>query len=157
MNTAKRTLLTAAIAAAAIAATAQGHVTFKGSVIPLDRPHHPTRMCLVVNGHWQDVPVRRNGNFKFTIRQGQRARIISGCEGFVPKEVLIDATHANQHRGDRRTVRFDVELERRDSADSLHHPHISGNLAFAAGTGRILVGYNDLLERAEPTLITAAP
>ena len=91
MNTAKRTLVSAAIFAAAISAFAQGPVTFKGSVIPLANDHGRASIRLSVDGVQQDIRVKNNGHFRFTVQHGQQVRMISSCEGFVQKEVVIDA------------------------------------------------------------------
>jgi len=74
MNTAKRTLLSAAIFAAAISAFAQGPVTFKGSVIPLANDHGRASIRLSVDGVQQDIRVKNNGHFRFTVQQGQQMR-----------------------------------------------------------------------------------
>ena len=136
MTTAKRTLLSAAIFAAAISAFAQGPVTFKGSVIPLANDHGRASISLSVDGMQQDIRGKNNGQFRFTVQQGEQVRKISSCEGFVQKEVVIDAAHAsaNQH-----TVKFDVELQEQNASCDLYHKDPAGSLGFAEGTGRLVV------------------
>jgi hypothetical protein len=153
MNTAKRTLLTAAIATAAIAATAQVQVTFKGSVITLAPATERVHIYLLVNGNEREVSVSANGNFKFTVEAGQTVTMQSTCKGFVEKQVLIDASNAKK-----RTVNFDVELEAQDEYGSLYHPNPAGHIAFADGTGRLLVAYDNTLVRMDDhPLIAATP
>ena len=84
----------------------------------------------------QDIRGKNNGHFRFTVQQGEQVRKISSCEGFVQKEVVIDAAHAsaNQH-----TVKFDVELQEQNASCDLYHKDPAGNLGFAEGTGRLVV------------------
>lgn len=155
MNTAKRTLLTAAILVAAIAAFAQAPVTFKGSVLPLGPDHGPILVHLSVDGQPQEVRVKANGHFRFTVQQGQQVRMVSSCEGFVEKEVVIDAAHFSKGRPDLRTVEFDVELEQQNVLGDLYHPEPVGNIAFAKGTGRLLVARGDSATKQEQKLTAA--
>lgn len=158
MNTAKRTLLTAAIAAAAIAATAQDNITFKGSVITLAPASEPVRIHLLAGGLERAVSVSANGNFKFTVREGETVTMRSVCNGFVEKQVLIDARNADERRAKNRVISFDVELEAQDEYEGLYHPNPAGQLAFADGTGRLLVAYdNTILRLNNHPLIAAAP
>ena len=152
MNTAKRTLLSAAIFAAAISAFAQGPITFKGSVIPLADQHGRASISLSVDGVQQELRVKNNGHFRFTVEAGEQVRMISSCEGFVQKEVVIDAAHAgaNQH-----TVKFDVELQKQNASCDLYHKDPAGNLAFAEGTGRLVVAYGDRSVQQESKVLAA--
>lgn len=158
MNTAKRTLLTAAIAAAAIAAAAQGQLTLKGSIITLAPASEPVRIQLLIGGLEQSVHVSANGNFKFTVEVGQTVTMRSTCKDFVQKEVLIDAGNAGDSSDKKRTIHFDVELETQDAFGRLYHPNPAGRIAFASGTGRLLVAFDNALARMEDVpLIATAP
>jgi hypothetical protein len=152
MNTAKRTLISAALAAAAIAATAQGTVTFKGSVITMAPATEPVRIHLLVDGTEREVQVNANGYFKFTLQAGQAVTMRSACNGFVEKEVSIDTRNVKLA-----TVRFDVELEEQDARGIMYYPNPVGQIAFAEGTGRILVAYDHQLMRADPVLVATNP
>lgn len=145
MNTAKRTLLTAAIAALAIVGFAQDQVTFKGSVIPMGSGHGPVRVTLTVDGLPQDLRIKANGNFRFTVLQGQEVRMVSSCEGFVAKEVVINVAHVSDGKSNNRSLEFDVQLERQLVAGAQYKPDTAGNIAFAQGTGRVLVAYDKRL------------
>jgi|GEM_PF-6314491 len=155
MNTAKRTLVSAAILATAISAFAQGPITFKGSVIPLANQHGRASISLSVDGVPQGLRVKNNGRFRFTMKHGQQVRMISSCEGFVQKEVVIDAAHAGEGSVNQRTVKFDVELQEQNASCDLYHPDPAGNLAFAAGTGRLVVAYGDRSVQQEAKLLAA--
>ncbi|MGB3868239.1 MAG: hypothetical protein WA937_02120 [Flavobacteriales bacterium] len=145
MNTAKRTLLTALIAAAAIAGFAQEQVTFKGTVIAMGTAPGPVNVCLTVDGLPQDLRIRANGNFLFTAQEGQQVRMISSCEGFVTKEVVIDVAHLSDGTAKNRSVKFDVQLSRKRVAAEQCQPEAAGNIAFGTGTGRVLVNYDNRL------------
>ena len=145
MNTAKRTLLTAAIIAAAIAGFAQDQVTFKGTVTPMGASNEPVRVSLTVDGLPQDLRIRANGNFRFTVQQGQEVRMVSSCEGFVAKEVVINVAHVSDGKSSNRSLEFDVQLERQLVAGDQCQPDTAGNIAFAQGTGRVLVAYDKRL------------
>ncbi len=155
MNTAKRTLLSAAIFFAAIAAFAQDQVTFKGAVTPLGPDHGPVRVQLSVDGRLQDLRVKTNGQFRFTVQKGQQVRMISSCEGHMVKEVVIDGAYASEGSADLRMVKFDVELEQQDDRTDLRHPVPAGNIAFTEGTGWLLVTCEARMAQQEPKLMAA--
>lgn len=67
---------------------------------------------------------------------GSPCNKVSRCEGFVQKEVVIDAAHASV---DQHTVKFDVELQEQNASCDLYHKDPAGNLGFAEGTGRLVV------------------
>ena len=152
MNTAKRTLVSAAILAAAITTFAQTPINFKGSVIPLANDHGRASISLSVDGMQQDIRGKNNGQFRFTVQQGEQVRKISSCEGFVQKEVVIDAAHAsaNQH-----TVKFDVELQEQNASCDLYHKDPAGSLGFAEGTGRLVVAYGERSVQQEMKVLAA--
>lgn len=155
MNTAKRTLLSAAIIAAAITTFAQPPVTFMGSVIPLGNDRGQARINLQVDGVQQEVRVKANGHFRFTVEAGQQVRMFSSCEGFLAKEVVIDAANAADGLRAERTVKFDVELEQQNNSGDLYHKDPAGNLAFTAGSGLLVVAYGDRSVQQEPKVLAA--
>ena len=73
----------------------------------------------------------------------------STCKGFVEKEVAIDANNAGDSADKKRTISFDVELAAQDAFGSLYHPNPAGHIAFAQGTGRVLVAYDKTLVQME--------
>lgn len=134
MNTAKRTLLSAAIAALAFSAMAQERVTLKGQVIPLGPTQGTIMLILLVDGQQRAMALGRHGNFRLEFKEGQTVLMTSHCPGFEPKRVMIDTKNANGG-----IVRFDVELHAQEGIALASAPALAGSIAFASGTGRLLV------------------
>jgi hypothetical protein len=125
----------------------QGTVLLKGSVTTLHNTNESIHIELIMDGRSERIPVKVNGNFKFHVPEGTSVSMRSSCIGCITKDVVIDTEHIRDGKSNdpHRTVKFDIVLESQNSGGPLYHPGPVGSIAFAEGTGRLMVHYDKTL------------
>ncbi len=122
-----------------------GRVRFSGRIL-LDGLSSSDLKMSIESDHGEAIPfvLRPSGAFYFTMETGMRATVRITKPGYFTKEIALDSHHALSTRFARRRykhIRFDVQMQEGPICKRRFAGPV-GSVAFAKGTGRVLVRYD---------------
>lgn len=138
------TLFTA-MATTTLQAAHGDRVRFSGRILLDGLPTHDLQMTIETDrGATVPFVLRPSGAFYFVLETGVKATIRITKPGYFTKEIALDSQHALCTKYSRRMykhIRFDVQMQQ-GPYNKRRFAGPVGRIAFAKGTGRVLVQYD---------------
>lgn len=148
-------MLFAALPISLLHAAQGGEVQFSGRILADDNNNRDLRVT-VETGSGEPIActLRANGTFQFAMQPGLKATIRVTKPGYFTKEIAVDSHNALCSPNARKMykhVRFDVQMQE-CPWDQRRFAGPVGAIAFAKGTGRVLIKHDrTLVDLAGPT------